>query len=114
MTPEDEDEVVKKEFLLTFKSGKARKTKICMYRSHRSCIIDSDRHDDRIRQEEIKRLEAVTDCIKRHTEDLYSLNAHISAVYITGQKLSTLKTMTTINERLGEIIKGLREGLDRI
>ena len=49
---QDEDYIVKKEYLITYKSGKTKKTPICMYRSHRSCIADSEKHDESIRKDE--------------------------------------------------------------
>lgn len=114
MTDTDYDEVIKKEMLFTFKNGKTKKTPICIYRSHRSCIIDSDRHDDRIRADEKKKIDAGVQGIKKQIEDLYNLNASISAVYLTEQEVPTLKTMTTINKRLGGIIKRLRDETDKL
>lgn len=52
--------------------------------------------------------------IKEQIESLYNLNAQISAVYLTGQKIPTIDTMTTINARLGKIIKRLREEIDKL
>jgi hypothetical protein len=50
--------------------------------------------------------------IKEATEELYNINASISALYCTRIRKPTLKDIDSINEGLGKIIKKLREATE--
>lgn len=47
--------------------------------------------------------------IEEIADKLYGINAIISALFITEQRVPTIDNMIMINEKLGKIIKDLRE-----
>ena len=106
----DTDEVIKKEYLLTFKSGATKKIPISLYRSHRSCISDSIKAEDRIRKDES---EIIKDDIGVQIDRLYNLNATISGNYIGLKRQVSQKDIENINMILGDIIKRLRKAVDK-
>ena len=74
-------------------------------------------HDDGEKAHHVRRISCllgvrgyeVTDSYEDITEELYKVNANISAVFIAMNDKPTRKDMEMINLRLGGLIKRLRE-----